>query len=54
MKLFDASLQAPEFSEDISKSDQNGNDKHCNLRKIFRKVQNICQEKTDFMQNAKI
>ena len=36
MKLFEASLQKPELSENISRSDYNGKCKHSNQRVIFR------------------
>ena len=36
MKSLEASLQKPELSENISKSDQNRNGKDCNRRVTFR------------------
>ena len=43
MKSFDGSLQKPELSENISKSDQNGNCKHCDRRGIFRRKGKECE-----------
>ena len=45
MKSFEASLQKPELSEKISKSDQNGNGKACNRRVTFRGMQKLVSHK---------